>query len=68
MTRSPSAAVAVIGKAKRPSLGSLSSLLERDCDETETKKGYHKASRSLDIDAMICDGKLHLFITNRIEL
>lgn len=49
-----------MGKAKRPSLGSLSSLLERDCDETETKKatGYHKTSRSLDMDAMICDGEL----------
>lgn len=41
-------------------MGSLSSLLERDCDETEMKKsimGYHKASRSLDLDAMICDGE-----------
>lgn len=62
MTRSPSATAAVIGKAKRPSLGSLSSLLERDCDETASneaqKKSYHhKASRSLDMDSMTCDGE-----------
>lgn len=59
VTRSPSAASPGTSKAKRPSLGSLSSLLERDCDEVEAKKstGYHKASRSLDLDAMICDGK-----------
>lgn len=58
MTRSASAPV-MGGKSKRPSLGSLSSLLERDCDETEAKKAtvYHKASRSLDLDAMICDGE-----------
>lgn len=61
VTRSPSATATVIGKAKRPSLGSLSSLLERDCDEAEaTKKStsyHHKASRSLDMDAMTCDGE-----------
>lgn len=58
-----------MGKAKRPSLGSLSSLLERDCDETETKKatGYHKTSRSLDMDAMICDGELAMTEKNRRE-
>lgn len=59
VTRSPSAVSPGATKAKRPSLGSLSSLLERDCDEVEAKKstGYHKTSRSLDLDAMICDGK-----------
>lgn len=60
VTRSASVnATNACSKAKRPSLGSLSSLLERDCDEAEVKKnnGYHKASRSLEIDATLCDGK-----------
>ncbi|GAB0089490.1 hypothetical protein DMENIID0001_040370 [Sergentomyia squamirostris] len=55
VTRSPSVSAATLTKAKRSSLGSLTSLTEKEAPEsTETKlKSFHKASRSLDLDIMV---------------
>ncbi|XP_059607504.1 uncharacterized protein LOC132255467 [Phlebotomus argentipes] len=54
VTRSPSVCTSTLTKTKRSSLGSLTSLTEKDTPEVaDTKlKSFHKASRSLDLDIM----------------
>uniref|UniRef100_A0A1L8DWA2 Putative pdz domain-containing protein n=2 Tax=Nyssomyia neivai TaxID=330878 RepID=A0A1L8DWA2_9DIPT len=55
VTRSPSVTASALTKTKRSSLGSLTSLTEKEAPEVgETKiKSFHKASRSLDLDIMV---------------
>uniref|UniRef100_A0A1B0CQ50 PDZ domain-containing protein n=2 Tax=Lutzomyia longipalpis TaxID=7200 RepID=A0A1B0CQ50_LUTLO len=55
VTRSPSVTASTLTKTKRSSLGSLTSLTEKEAPEvSETKlKSFHKASRSLDLDIMM---------------
>ncbi|XP_055705534.1 uncharacterized protein LOC129803179 isoform X2 [Phlebotomus papatasi] len=55
VTRSPSVSASALTKTKRSSLGSLTSLTEKEAPEVgEPKlKSFHKASRSLDLDIMV---------------